>query len=644
MADDNQYKIVATFDGKTAEAGLDRLSSKFKKADNDGTVFGRGLDLTKSKLQGFAGPIGDVLGTTSKLGVALGVTAGVVAVVGGSLIAATSHAIEAGAAFQDLADQTGLSVEHITSMRNVLASSNMDVKGYADAISKLSIQLNKNGESFRKLGIDTNDPAKAFDQIKHKIADMKNPIDRAKLANEAFGKSYKDLMPLLMMGNSEYDKMKGNTSVFSAEFAKNAAEVDDNIALLKTSFGDLAVQLGANFIPAMESIVSLFQDAAEYWGGLSSSDNAKNEKIANDLDAIRTKYAEVQATSDKGAKVLGQAPQDVKIDGLTFSQAVNQYMASVKAQNEEDAKALEAKKKKSEADRKLAEIAEQQAKQEEARRKLIEANSYSAFLANNKNQEYVTTQAALNEQRFSKENSVSVDYFGGDDTAMRDFQERYNAEKDRMAATTRHGEAVAQTSEYEKSAKEGNAAYDAQVFTEEIEKQNKALEQQKAIYGKIAGTIESSLTGPYSNFIKDITRGNKSLFDSFSSLFDGILAAWGNMLVEMVAQLAAKATIFGLLNLASGGIGGGVIGGLLDNFSWFANGTNYAYGGMARVGERGPETVYLPKGSRVEPTNTNQNKSVTINNNFQVSQTMSPESIFKKQDIYTKRMVSLGII
>ena len=35
----------------------------------------------------------------------------------------------------------------------------------------------------------------------------------------------------------------------------------------------------------------------------------------------------------------------------------------------------------------------------------------------------------------------------------------------------------------------------------------------------------------------------------------------------------------------------------------FATGTNYAPGGMAIVGERGPELVNLPRGSRVSPTN-----------------------------------------
>jgi len=46
----------------------------------------------------------------------------------------------------------------------------------------------------------------------------------------------------------------------------------------------------------------------------------------------------------------------------------------------------------------------------------------------------------------------------------------------------------------------------------------------------------------------------------------------------------------GILSLASG-----------KSYVGYANGTNYAPGGMAVVGERGPELMYVPKGSRITP-------------------------------------------
>lgn len=75
---------------------------------------------------------------------------------------------------------------------------------------------------------------------------------------------------------------------------------------------------------------------------------------------------------------------------------------------------------------------------------------------------------------------------------------------------------------------------------------------------------------------------------------------------KQLAKAALQATLFGEGPLAkifgtSGGLfgkGGGLLGGLIPGF---ADGTNFAPGGTALVGERGPELVNLPRGSQVIP-------------------------------------------
>jgi hypothetical protein len=58
-------------------------------------------------------------------------------------------------------------------------------------------------------------------------------------------------------------------------------------------------------------------------------------------------------------------------------------------------------------------------------------------------------------------------------------------------------------------------------------------------------------------------------------------------------------SIFGSL-FGGGAAGAGAASGW-SGFGMFAKGTNFAPGGMALVGERGPELVNLPRGSRVTP-------------------------------------------
>ena len=70
------------------------------------------------------------------------------------------------------------------------------------------------------------------------------------------------------------------------------------------------------------------------------------------------------------------------------------------------------------------------------------------------------------------------------------------------------------------------------------------------------------------------------------------------------------ASLTGPLQAIFGKKVGGIIGGVLQlgvqlsgnsGFPGFANGTDFAPGGLAWVGERGPELVNLPRGSQVTP-------------------------------------------
>lgn len=82
---------------------------------------------------------------------------------------------------------------------------------------------------------------------------------------------------------------------------------------------------------------------------------------------------------------------------------------------------------------------------------------------------------------------------------------------------------------------------------------------------------------------------------SLEGAFDSLLQVTFNLrnaINDLARQLASQA-FRGLLGSTLGGGGLGIPG--------FANGTNSAPGGLALVGERGPELVNLPKGSQVIP-------------------------------------------
>lgn len=125
------------------------------------------------------------------------------------------------------------------------------------------------------------------------------------------------------------------------------------------------------------------------------------------------------------------------------------------------------------------------------------------------------------------------------------------------------------------------------------------------------GKFQESLEG-----IQQLVYGVENAFvDLFASIsagsgnaFADMAKAFARAIKQMVAQMAAKTAIFGILSLLSGGGGAigkfasGLLGGKkLGSFLGFAEGTNFAPGGMALVGEKGPEIVNLPRGSQVIP-------------------------------------------
>jgi phage-related tail protein len=85
----------------------------------------------------------------------------------------------------------------------------------------------------------------------------------------------------------------------------------------------------------------------------------------------------------------------------------------------------------------------------------------------------------------------------------------------------------------------------------------------------------------------------------------------------MIAQQWTE-KLFGAMGTTQTGSGGGFFSSLFSSFlgggGSFANGTTNAPGGFSWVGEKGPEKVYLPKGSQVVPNHQTERGGNRVNN------------------------------
>jgi uncharacterized protein YdaT len=113
-----------------------------------------------------------------------------------------------------------------------------------------------------------------------------------------------------------------------------------------------------------------------------------------------------------------------------------------------------------------------------------------------------------------------------------------------------------------------------------------ALDRQKAFADQVAATMTSA-------FADAVIEGEK-----LSDIFDSLLKDLAQMVIRMAV----------LRPLAQS-----ISGGIAPFLPAFASGTNSAPGGLALVGERGPEIVNLPGGSQVIPNNAMGGGGTTVN-------------------------------
>lgn len=200
-----------------------------------------------------------------------------------------------------------------------------------------------------------------------------------------------------------------------------------------------------------------------------------------------------------------------------------------------------------------------------------------------------------------------------------------NAETAAIDLGTYARERARKTVELETAAKTANkqAGLDANTVTEAQRVQIDALADA---YARSKAAAEDA-NGPLLNFARAARDTNAQLqyaaiggLHSFEDALLGIISrtesvsdafkSMANSIIADLARIAIRKAITGPISDALGGLfGSGGDGGIgtmqigSQLFPKFASGTNFAPGGPAIVGEKGPELVNLPRGAQVIPNN-----------------------------------------
>ena len=212
------------------------------------------------------GSISAVSGVLSSLGVGLSA---------GAFLAFVTNINNGVDALNDLKDATGASIENISALEDVARRTGSSF----DTVSTALIKLNQ-GLSAAKPGSDTEraikaiglsvaelktlDPAEAFRRIAVSLSGFEDDANKARLTQELFGKSLKEVAPLL---KDLAEQGQLNATVTTAQ-AEAAEKLNKQIFNLQKNAIDAGRAITGALVPALSDGVDRFLLAQKHAGGL----------------------------------------------------------------------------------------------------------------------------------------------------------------------------------------------------------------------------------------------------------------------------------------------------------------------------------------------------------------------------------------
>ena len=166
------------------------------------------------------------------------------------------------------------------------------------------------------------------------LGKVENETERNALAQEIFGKSYRELIPLIEAGRESWEEAAQNASVVSEEDVKKLNDLNDTLDALDQKWQTTKMTLLAQLAPAFEKVanaldymVSRFAEWAESPQGQKTIDHL-GESIANffetiaDSDLLEKTFNAVADALDKIASALEKITSDDIKNGLIAIAAI----------------------------------------------------------------------------------------------------------------------------------------------------------------------------------------------------------------------------------------------------------------------------------------------------------------------------------
>jgi TP901 family phage tail tape measure protein len=252
---------------------LDMTTALTIRAKVDGTnevnALNAALGKTSQQATSAAGAFGKLGQVTGKITTGFGSLIPAAALAG--LTAIAKRTIDAADNLNDLSQRTGVAVESLSRFGNAAADSGSSVDEVAKAMSRLARGVvdpaSSASQALNKIGIsalDSSGKVKSLDEIMLSISDvfakLPDGAEKAALAQELFGKSGVNLIPLLNQGR---EALSQYSATIDTELAQASDKFNDTLnaigVALAGPFSDAVTALLPAITAIAEALVGLIQ-------------------------------------------------------------------------------------------------------------------------------------------------------------------------------------------------------------------------------------------------------------------------------------------------------------------------------------------------------------------------------------------------
>lgn len=262
-----------------------------------------------------AGQVPGVTSFTAALGTIGPIAAGAVLGLGGikagadllvgtftAVTSAVGEAMERIDSTTDAAAKLGVTGDALEGLRIAAQRAGVDAGTFDGALGKLNKNLGEAAaeggeaaEKFSKLGLDvralsSQKPDEAFKEIAAALSEIESPYERARAAQDLFGKSGQELIPVALQGADAIRQAESDAKLFGITIGeaarKDIQDANDRLEDLGTIAKGAAASLAVELAPAIRDVAGELGLLAKGFGGVQGAVGIFVDTATADIQAL----------------------------------------------------------------------------------------------------------------------------------------------------------------------------------------------------------------------------------------------------------------------------------------------------------------------------------------------------------------------